>query len=203
MTPEEDQEERKRGPGRLRGFIKKPQVLGPKGSRDSVEALLSRVDIDPALPARLAAGARDVRAGVESANGLFKLEILQDLTAEASSGEVRKRFAALAVKTADKQLMDYKRVLGDFEKKHSELDGAAQKAWDTLQEEHAPILKFLAKHAPEDPEVARVGEALRKFTAEMEEARRELDGVGGLIGASKAKERALEKLLEKTSKGLR
>jgi hypothetical protein len=203
LTGEADPKEGRKGTNPLRGLIRKPQVLGAKESRDSVRALLSHVDIDPALPPSLTARARALKEGVEAANGVFKLDILQDLADEASAGDVRKRFAALAIKTASKQVMDYRRLLEEREREHRELNEAVVRAWEALQEEQAPMLRFLAKHAPDDPEVARAKEELGRFTTGMEEAKAEVEGVGALIAASKAKETALEKMLEGASKGLK
>ncbi len=202
LTGEGDQEGR-RGQNPFRGLIRKPQVLGAKESKDSVRALLSHVDIDPALPSRLTARARGVKEGVEAANGLFKLDILQDLADEASAGDVRKRFAALAIKTASKQVAEYKKVLDEREREHRELSETVLRAWEALQEEQAPVLRFLTKHAPDDPEVASANEALGRFTAGLEEAKGEVEGLGALIAASKAKEGALEKMLEGAAKGLK
>ena len=203
MTGESEQKEGKKGTNPFRGFIRKPQVLGSKESKDSVGALLSRVDLDPALPTAIPARARAVKGAVEAANDMFKLDILQDLANEASAGDVQKRFAALAIKTASRQVMDYKRVLDDREREHGELSASVLKAWETLHEEQAPILRFLTKHAPDDPDVAKANEALSRFTAEMEEAKAEVEGVGALVAASRAKEAALEKILESASKGLK
>ncbi|MDG7012922.1 MAG: hypothetical protein JRN46_01680 [Nitrososphaerota archaeon] len=203
MTGEADPKEGRKATNPLRGLIRKPQVLGAKESRDSVRALLSHVDIDPALPPSLTARARALKEGVEAANGVFKLDILQDLADEASAGDVRKRFAALAIKTASKQVMDYRRLLEEREREHRELNEAVVRAWEALQEEQAPMLRFLAKHAPDDPEVERAREALGRFTTGMEEAKAEVEGAGALIAASKAKETALEKMLEGASKGLK
>ena len=203
MAGEADKGPGKKGANPLRGLIRKPQVLGSKEPRDSVEALLSRVNIDAALPGRLSGGAREVRAGVESANDLFKLDILRDLAAEASADETRKRFAAVALHTARKQLDDYKKLLEDHSRKHSELNTTFLQAWEKLQEEQAPMLQFLEKHAPDDPGVVRANEDLKKFTAEMQGAKKELDGLGALLTGSREKESGLQKALEEAAKGLR
>ncbi|MDG7007943.1 MAG: hypothetical protein JRN06_06835 [Nitrososphaerota archaeon] len=183
------------------GFIRKPQVLAGKEPVDTIDALISQVRVDTLLPSRLAESAAEVRRNIEAATQLYKPEVLRDLVIQLGSSGTQKRFANVALHTARAQLKDFREKLENDSRKFAEVKAQYDAAWSSLKEEQAPMMEFLARHAPSDGRVSSLGEQLKKYTEAMEGAKEDIDSLGTLISSSRDSVSRLEKDIEAAAKG--
>ena len=195
-TPKERKTE-----SRLMGFIRKPQVLAGKEPTDTIDALISQVRADTILPSRLVESATEVRRSIDAAIQMYKPEVLRDLVKELGPSGTQKRFANVALHTARAQLKDFMEKLENDGRRFAEAKAQYDAAWSALEEEQAPMMEFLTKHATSDERVTSLGEQLKKYTEAMEGAKEEIDSLGALISSSKDSVSQLEKDIEAAAKG--